>query len=167
MTYVLDSNTLITSYKYYYSQEIAPHFWEHISEWITKGTIIVIDVVKNEICRFEEDDFLKQWVIDECSEYIFNTGEDGAVIKQWSDILNFINVSSFYSDKAYRAWADDSIADPWLIAFCAVQNATCVTFEQPSTSQNKPKIPNFCSSFNVRCINLFEMMRELGITLIK
>ena len=101
-----------------------------------------------------------------CDGRILKTVENQSITFKWAEILNNIKNSSFYSDRAYKSWADDDIADPWLIATCVVTGSTLVTFETKGQSRNKPKIPNFSECYGFRCIDLFEMMKEIKVTLI-
>ena len=57
-------------------------------------------------------------------------------------------------------------ADPWLIAHAIVDRGKVVTHEIPnSLMAQQVKIPNVCKAFNIECITLFEMFRELNIVL--
>ncbi len=57
-----------------------------------------------------------------------------------------------------------SQADPWVIAHAICEKACVVTKESKVTeSDRKVRIPNVCESMGVRCINDFDMIRELGI----
>lgn len=57
-------------------------------------------------------------------------------------------------------------ADPWIIAHAAAHGGAVTTLETrvPDNSQ-KAKIPNVGDQFNVRTINTYQMLRELGATL--
>jgi hypothetical protein len=59
-TFIIDSNALITPYKFYYSFEIAPQFWDTIAEHITLKNIVILDKVFDEIAS--KDDPLSQWI---------------------------------------------------------------------------------------------------------
>lgn len=166
-SYVLDSNVFITPEKLYYSFFIAPHFWDKMADLIDDGTVILIDKVKNEICRSgDSEDKLQIWMNEKCDGKILKTDENQSIILKWAEILNDINNSSFYSDRAYKSWADADIADPWLIATCVVTGGTLVTFETKGQSPNRPKIPDFSDRYGFRCIDLFEMMKEIRVTLV-
>jgi hypothetical protein len=47
--FIIDSNALITPYKFYYSFEIAPQFWDTIAKHITLKNIVILDKVFYEI----------------------------------------------------------------------------------------------------------------------
>ena len=58
-------------------------------------------------------------------------------------------------------------ADPFVIAHAIQNNYTVVTQEGWSNNPDKPKIPNVCKEYDIRCINLLALMREKKITLSK
>ena len=54
-----------------------------------------------------------------------------------------------------------SMADPFVIAVARVHSLTVVTGESGGTA-NRPKIPNVCEHYGIRCINVVTMLRELN-----
>ena len=57
------------------------------------------------------------------------------------------------------------LADPWLIAYAKKYDFVLVSEETSEPHRkNKVKIPDVCNSFNVKCINMIKMFRELGET---
>ena len=53
-------------------------------------------------------------------------------------------------------------ADPWITAQAAIDNGTVVTREEPAPTSHEPKIPDLCKHFDVKVINLSEIMKTLG-----
>jgi hypothetical protein len=43
-----------------------------------------------------------------------------------------------------------------------VKAATVVTGERASGTADKPRIPNVCSHFGVKCINMLQLIRDEG-----
>jgi hypothetical protein len=93
------------------------------------------------------------------------------IIQHYGQVLNYIQTSGYYNDKALAKWANDSEADPWLIACAIAGNYTIITFEtasgnlSQSTKSSKPKIPDVCKHFGVSCADLFYAMRALSFTM--
>jgi hypothetical protein len=56
-------------------------------------------------------------------------------------------------------------ADPWIIAHAKAYGGRVVTFEVPAPNSNKPKIPDVAAQFDIRTLNIYQMVRELGIIL--
>jgi hypothetical protein len=61
------------------------------------------------------------------------------------------------------AMTEKTIADPFIVAHAKARGLTVVTSEKKSatTSPTKPKVPNLCEQFGVKCINLAELLAEL------
>jgi hypothetical protein len=166
--FVIDSNALITPYKFYYSFEFAPRFWDTMADHMVSKNIVIIDKVFDEISS--NNDPLGRWIksIDNLEKVSSRNLE---IIQNYGNILNHIRDSGFYSSTALSAWAQANKADPWIIAAAMAYSYTVITFEtfNQSLNINQPskmvKIPNICQHFNIKCKDLFYMMHELSIRL--
>ena len=164
----MDSNSFITPSNQYYQFSIARSFWDKIENHIVDGDIAILDAVFEEIKKGEDD--LSEWIKGiTITNYI--SRKDPIIIQNYSNILKYIQESGYYKSIALKEWSRYECADPWLIATAKAHNLTIVTFEskkgllqkrQPSA---QPKIPNVAAEFGVRCCSLFDMMKELGITI--
>jgi hypothetical protein len=74
-----------------------------------------------------------------------------------------------YPSYAVKEFINGTNADTWLIAYAKAKEYLLVTQELPKRSgkskdNKKIKIPDACkeSGLNVECINLFQMLKELG-----
>jgi hypothetical protein len=57
-------------------------------------------------------------------------------------------------------------ADGWLAAHALAKGYIVVTHEQfYSQARARIKIPNACQAFGVKCVDTFQMMRELEVRL--
>ena len=114
-------------------------------------------------------DALQKWIEDEFKGEIIK--KDQAIVNIWAEIINHVETSACYKRRAFIEWADEDVADPWIIATAKVNKLTVVTNEQKNIGLNKvnpsksAKIPNICEDFDVRCITLREMLRELEFRL--
>jgi hypothetical protein len=166
--FIIDSNVLITPFKFYYSFEIAPQFWDTIAKHITLKNITILDKVFDEISS--KDDPLGQWInsIDGLEQINYR---DSEIIGNYGKIMNYIKTGGFYSSIAFNAWAQGNKADPWIIAAAMAYNYTVITFEtfNQGLNVNQPskvvKIPNVCQQFDIDCKDLFYMMHKLSIRL--
>lgn len=167
--YLIDTNSLITPKATYYPFDLAPTFWESMAEKIQDGSIAILDLVRKEILKPTNTDDLALWMSDlKIGRYIDHK-QQGIVVK-YAEVLQFVQQDPCYSEKALRAWAEESIADPWLIAAAGVYDFTIVTFEtyvkiNAGNPSGKAKIPNVAEKFQVRITDLFHMIRDLGIRL--
>lgn len=166
--FLIDSNSFIEPKNKYYSFDFAPGFWSQFAKHIKLKDIVVLDMVKDEIEKGEDE--LSQWVKGiEIPELI--SRKDGAIISKYGEIINNIAQNPCYRQSAVHEWSRDSVADPWLIAAAAVRGYTLITFEQsagglnPKTPCNYAKIPDVANIFKVKTKDLFYMMRELKFIL--
>lgn len=154
--YCLDANVLIMAWREYYAPDICPDYWKLLSELGRDEVIFLPQMVAEEITRVEDD--LSAWLK---SSAIPIHQIDGTVTKCLRDIYD--------ADPLHKRLVDStrqrSLADPWVIAHAMKFNACVVTRENKETAINTPriKIPNVCEKMGVRCINDFQMVKELDI----
>lgn len=125
--FLVDTNSILTPYKTYYPFDFAERFWIQLYDKIASGDIIVMDIVRDELRRGEDE--LTEW-INEVDESLILSGNNGQILLQYAEIINYINTARCYSDKALSDWSQASVADPWLIAAGKVYGYTIVTFEK-------------------------------------
>lgn len=165
--YLIDTNTLITPYKLYYPFDLAPGFWVKLRREIDNGSLLILDLVKAELVKGDDD--LSEWIksIDDSLIIDRRTSE---IMHKYGEILNYIQTCGFYKVDAVTNWSKPDIADAWIIATASVHNLTVITLEKGNgnlNSANKArsaKIPDICKQFNVPCEDLFYMMRSLSLT---
>ena len=163
--FLIDSNLLITPYKLYYPFDFAMRFWDQLHERIENKRIIILDLVKQELLKGDDD--LSRWVATINNDLILDRREP-KILTNYTEVLEYLHSSGLYQDKALSAWSQAHIADPWLIAAARTYGFTVVTLEKPHgglRSKNKAgsaKIPDVCKEFDVQCKDLFYMMRALA-----
>ena len=94
--------------------------------------------------------------------------------REWSEVIQYIQDSPLYKDTALsseKGWANEKIANPWLIAIAKSENYTIVTDEikninlnAMNTSKNA-KVPDVCEELNVRCISMNQFFEEIGLSI--
>jgi len=168
--FLIDSNILITPQEQYYPFDLAPNFWAQMAEKIEDGSIVILDMVKDEILVSKEKDDLTNW-FESLEIGYFVDHKQPAILNKYSEVLQSIQDNPCYKEKALQAWTPGKVADPWLIATASVFGFTIITIEKRANrlSQHdpsgKPKIPNVASDFEVPVEDLFYMMRKLQIKL--
>ena len=166
--FLLDSNSFMAPYRLYYAFDLLPSYWKQLSKRISTGRIILLDMVKNEIEKGQDD--LATWIRNEKGLVICNHATP-EIIKKYQEVLQYVQNSSYYKVSALATWSPSDIADPWLVAAAAVNGYTIITMEVPSgglslKNPNKnAKIPDVAQAFGIKTKNLFYMMRELGINI--
>ena len=160
--YCIDANVLIQSWQKYYSPDLCPDYWNILNELGRQGRIFIPEEVKNEIVVADNpdktEDDLSKW-LKRSSIPIHKPTEN--VIACWQKILQ--------ANPTHKLLVDNikgrSLADPWLIAHAMDANATVVTKENIESAMNSKriKIPNVCQNMEVRCIDDFAFIKEIGV----
>jgi hypothetical protein len=115
------------------------------------------------------EDSLSNWLAS-IKNIEFVDHRSSTIIGHYTDILNYIQTCQLYKIEALNNWSSNATADPWLIATALAHSYTVITFEKSNVnlSMNNPskdaKIPDICKRFNIKCENLYYMMRQLGFT---
>jgi hypothetical protein len=158
--YTIDSSSLMAMFndEPWTSKKTTPGLWERVSELIRMGIIIshleVLAEIKKDGKKGEE---------------LFNWANSNKAVFKMHDDSNEGNVIRAMSTK-YRTFvnnfgkASDAYADPWLIAQAKCLRIRIISQETMSGSIRKPKLPNVCTdpTFNINCIGLWELAKELG-----
>ena len=151
--YCLDTNVLIQAWNTYYSMDLAPKYWDILDEMARNGTVLCTHEVKREIEKVDDD--LNKWIKKRA--YLFRDITE--------DVQKFIRDVLKSYPRLVDTTKDRSMADPWVIAHALAEKATVVTKEMMTgAGSTRIKIPDVCGTFNVRCINDFAFVREVGIT---
>lgn len=91
----------------------------------------------------------------------FFTEPDPFVQNIFRQVADYVDGN--YEQHQASKFLDD--ADPWLIAHAKAYSGRVVTFETSAPTSKKPKIPDVCEKLDVKCLNVYEMARELGMSL--
>ncbi len=148
--YCIDTSALIDLWKDPYPPDVFPAIWKDLDELIDKGLLVAPGVVYDELSA--RDDDLLRWAKEH---------------KQMFHELNEFETKKVIEImKRYPKWVDHykekEVADPFIIALALGKGWTVVTSEKPNLNPEKPKIPDVCKEYNVNCINLLELFREVG-----
>lgn len=155
ITYVIDTSGLImleSTFKY--DNTVFRAIWEEIEELINNGRFRTIDFVEDEINRYQgEKDFLKKWIKKWRHIFVFQT--DGESLNAAIPIINDEYNSGFFDAKKLAVGIEE--ADPYLIAYCKINNYILITNE----SKHKPnKIPGVASKNGVKCIDIYDFLAD-------
>lgn len=160
--YLLDANPFIEAKNRYYGFRICPGFWLALLDQQTKGRIVSIDQVKDELLAQSDD--LSEWVKNACPQSFFKKTQDQAVFNRFQQMIDWVFAQPF-DDAAKTEFA--SVADGWVMAYASVNNLTVVTHEEYAPgAKKKVPMPNVCLQFGVPYVNTFEMLEEPGVKLI-
>lgn len=53
--FLVDSNSFMTPFRFYYAFDLVPAYWKELNKHINSGRIVVLDIVKDEIDKGNDD----------------------------------------------------------------------------------------------------------------
>lgn len=148
--YCFDTSALMDGWNRYYPPDVIPPLWEQLERLADGGAIVCPDEVLREISK--KDDALHKWA--KKRQRLFQALDDPTQVAVAEVLAAF--------PKLVDSRRNRSVADPFVIATGRVRAATVVTGEKAAGTADRPRIPNVCSHFSVRCINMLDFIREQG-----
>jgi hypothetical protein len=128
--------------------------WEAVDEGVKEGAIISPVSVRKEV-RDTKDSGLKSW-LSTCGSMFVQL--DRAQVSVLEEIV-----------RKFPAYAEEvrNLADPTVIALAKVKGLTVLTSEKwvLNMGPTKPKIPNVCEDFGVKCLDIDNYCRAESIEL--
>jgi hypothetical protein len=153
--YVIDTSGLImleSTFKY--DNPVFFAIWEEIEELIKQGRFKTIDFVEEEIDNYQgKEDFLKKWVYKWKGQFVVPTDEE--CLNAAIPIINDEYSTGFFDAKKQAEGKEE--ADPYLIAYCKVNNGVLITNENKNKTN---KIPGVSAKNGVTCIDIFDFLKE-------
>ena len=164
MQYLLDSNVLITASERYYELGRIPQFWNWLRRQAENGAIKMPVEMIAEIQPTSYNQALLKWLSDMASELTIDELVQERLIQQVLSEGYQFETSDMGAGLPLRP-----LGDAILIAYALAQAGTrcVVTLEarQPLSRQlplsHNRKIPLVCNLLGIRCIDTFELIREL------
>ncbi len=159
MSYLLDSNVLITAKNLYYGIDFCPGFWDWIKSKANDGLVKSIGKVKDEVTS--GDDELVKWIRQLPKDFFLQP--------QQSDVEALQRISSWVTSGTYEQAAITQflqVADYYLCAQALGGGHTVVTLETPAEGRRKVKIPSVCIALGIPYTSTFNMLRHKQIRLV-
>jgi len=157
--YVLDASVFIEAARRYYALDFAPRFWESLVDHARDGRVMSIDRVQQELGRGNDD--LAAWANGYFSSAFTSTAAPN-VIDAYREMMAWVQSQDQFFDAAKADFAAG--ADGWLVAYARANGCVVVTQEVHSPDvRRKVPIPNLCEAFDVRWVDTFAMLRNLGV----
>ncbi|HTR38553.1 MAG TPA: DUF4411 family protein [Bryobacteraceae bacterium] len=158
-TFWLDSNVFLQAKNLYYAFDIAPGFWDVISEGVAKGIVRSPMMVYNELATGADD--LADWANTKKRSGELFVEPDERMQNYFSTIADDI------IDKGKFPSAEVALflkgADLWVVACAAATEGIVVTHEKlVGADSKKLKVPNVCKQFGVEYVTCYEMLRRIG-----
>ena len=166
MLYLLDANTLIDAKRDYYPIGRVPEFWEWVVFYGEKGKIKVPIEVYEEFSDTKDKNGKK----DELAVWSEQSEVREALLlneEAEQDLVARITYGGYVPNPT-----DDDLVkigrDPFLLSYALkdLENRYIVSTEvsKPSKKGANRKVPDVCGDFKIRCINNFQMFRELNFS---
>ena len=149
--YSLDTSALIAAFHERYPIENFPSLWRKIEELIRSGQLKMSQIVFEEAMRDTE---IKQWCDQNQLKSYLQVAIDESVQEKVSEVL--LEFPRLVDNRTGK-----SGADPWVIALARTfENCIVITEENPTYSENRPKIPDACARFNLQCIKIVDLIKR-------
>jgi len=162
--YLLDANIFIEAQHRYYPMDVVPGFWDALLEHHENKRVFSIDKIKDEIANHAND--LSRWATKTAPPSLFKGTADKKVVDCFGKLMEWVEKQAQLTDAAKEQFAN--CADGWLIAYAKINGLVVVTHEESRRGAKKSvKIPDICDAFDVESTNTFEMLRELGVQLVR
>ncbi|MEE8056345.1 MAG: DUF4411 family protein [Pseudomonadales bacterium] len=166
MIYLLDANTLIDAKRDYYPIDRVPEFWEWLIHHGEQGNIKIPIEVYEEFSDTKDKDGLK----DELASWAEQVEVKDALLLDEDaeqDLVARITYGGYVANPT-----DDELVkigrDPFLLSYALkdLDNRCIVSTEvsKPSKQGANRKVPDVCNTFSIRCINNFQMLREMDFS---
>jgi len=156
--YWIDASVLIEAHRRTYPISIAISFWTWLAGQVQQGSVVAPRRVYQEIAEVEDHK-------DELAQWMKNRRDKGlciALSKAVQDRVGEIQARVFESYSYPEAWDFSRGADPWIIAHAIEDKGVVVTLESDlRPDAKKVRIPDVCDIFDVKCLDMLEMMRLL------
>lgn len=160
--YTIDTAGLIALDANYRMPGVTDALWADIETMVAAGRFTVIDVVFDEVMRFQgkEGTWLKNWLKRHKTQCFRELDEESMVLAR--QVIRENKDTGFLSAKKLVAGQDE--ADPFLVGHAAVHQQAIITLENSS----KPnKIPQVAKRYGARGISILEFLKERGFRLVQ
>lgn len=149
----------VTPKQTYYGFDLVPGFWISLVKAHTNLTVHSVRSVYLELQDYKDE--LSQWVETIAPRSLFLEPDDQSVAAI-IEIITWANSQDF-TEPARREF--QASADLELIATARATGKTVVTLEKSNRESKKSiKIPDVCNAFNIKWMDPFVMLRQLGVS---
>jgi hypothetical protein len=159
MIYWVDAGVLIHAERGPYSRSMVPPFWHFIEVQASAGRIQMPRLAYQEITAAGYDDELAAWCKARKSKGLCVNESDELQGRYW-EIAAY--VQGKYKEHQIREFLKG--ADGWVIASALATEGVVVSSETERSIKSKIKIPTIAKVYDVRCLNTYDMLRELGFS---
>ena len=153
MKYLLDANVFMSAKRVHYGFDFCPGFWDWLVKKNDQDIVFSIEKVYDEISAGGDD--LSRWARERKDTLFLQPPKN--LSKAFERISNELD-SKQYGQIAINDFLQT--ADYFLIAHALTGGYTVVTYEVPSGSTKKVKIPDMCISLEIPCATPHQILRK-------
>jgi hypothetical protein len=147
--YCIDTSALVDLWRVFYPPDVFPSLWEEdIENLISEGFLIAPQEVFNELKN--RDDGLFEWAKKHRKMFKDLDEEQVKLVRKTERKFPELIDSE-------KTTAD---ADPFIIALAMSKGWAVITSERSNPQGSKPKIPDVCKEYTVKCVSLLKFFRE-------
>ncbi len=148
MSYCIDTSALMDGWVRWYPHEAFPSLWKQMEALVVSGELIAPDDVLEELKK--KEDGLYRWAKGQKKLFHLLDAETQVALREvMAQFPRLVNTQK-----------DRSTADPVVIALARVKSFSVITGEKAAGTDARPRIPNVCAHYGVRCLSLPELIKE-------
>jgi hypothetical protein len=137
----------------WYFLEVFPSLWGDMENLISEGRLIAPREVLAELMQYgDKEDTLLRWAKAHRRMFVdLDEEQQQMVLTVNRDFPNLVDRDKTTED-----------ADPFLVALAKSRGCGVVTQERPTVPPKRPRIPNVCEKYEVKCVSLKDFFMEQG-----
>lgn len=151
MAYLLDANVFIAAKRLHYGFDFCPGYWDWLLQANQQKLVFCVERVVDELTGSKDD--LSKWIKSNRKRLLMPMDQNAA--GRLEQVALWANTR--YTPDAVAQFLQT--ADFQLVGQALAGSHTVVTYEKPSDTVKRVKIPDVCRALNVPCISPFELLR--------
>lgn len=160
-SYLFDSDSFINPSRHSHRFSRGTRLWDFLEqkaqEHIIGSPAVVLNLELTHTDKSKADE-LEKWAMK--LDGILFLPPDDLIQTYYAQIVQSVNTNPQYDRFQIEPFLRK--ADPWVIAYAKAYGGKVVTFESSKPLQKKPKIPDVAELFDVKCIDIWDVLDELG-----
>jgi len=159
--YVLDANVFVQAKNLHYQFGFCGGFWDWILDGHNKDLFFSCKKVHAELMEANEDDEAKIWCKGVPSSFFLEDVKDGKVMAVYAEVMTWAHDSEHYLPAAKAEFAQEKVADAFLLSVALALGHTIVTQEKPNPARrNKIPLPDAAAAFQVPTIYIYDLLAK-------